>query len=110
MKTFIPLILALFFSISANSYTSTSGSNVQIQDLRTYSADFVLFKSSAARNSDNCDGQGEWIYLPQNTEAQKRIFTVLLSARVSNQPVTLFFNGCHGGGTSGWRLLEQILL
>ncbi|MGR6875117.1 hypothetical protein ACU6U9_23200 [Pseudomonas sp. HK3] len=110
MKKSLFLVTCLFFSIAVSAYTSHSGGKVNIHSLRAYSDDFVLFKSSGADNNDGCTGKDGWIQVNQNTPAEKRIFTLLLSARVSNQPVTLFFNGCSGNGTSGYRLVEQVML
>lgn len=106
------LISIFFISLIASqsvAYTSTSGGAVQITDLRVYGTDIVLFKAAEAQNLDNCNGKDAWIMVKQETEAQKRQFTVLLSARVAQQPVTLFFSGCSEGGVNGYRLLEQVL-
>ncbi|CZF86949.1 hypothetical protein [Grimontia marina] len=103
------LFLLLCFSTYSYGYTSVSGP-VKINSLRVYDSGKVLFKAPGATNKENCKGADSWIYLKQETEAQKRQFTVLLSARMSDMPVTLFFNGCSGGGQSGYRVVEQVML
>lgn len=110
MKKLIQLSILVLITTQASAYTSHSGGAVQVSSLRAYGSDYVLFKAPTSNNSDNCNAAEGWIKLEQKTEAQKRQFTLLLSARVSQQPVTLFFNGCSGGGTSGYRLVEQIML
>jgi len=112
MKYLVIFCTCFLVSGLTNAYTSTSGTVVNISSLRTYNSNMVLFKAASANNNDNCNGPEGWIQLtidPSN-EAAKRQYSVLLSARVSNTPLLLFFNGCGGGGTSGWRVLDQILM
>ncbi|MEX2964569.1 hypothetical protein [Microbulbifer sp. TYP-18] len=106
----IGFLFLLGFSSLVSAYTSVTGP-VDIKNLRVYPSNYVLFKAPDASNTvENCDVDGGWIYLQQETEAQKRQFSVLLSARMANQPVYLYFNGCSNGGTSGYRVVEQVML
>ncbi|WP_345882216.1 hypothetical protein [Shewanella algae] len=110
MRKIISTIFIFAFSACVSAYTSVSGP-VSINSLRAYNANYVLFKAPDASNAkENCSGKEGWIYLKQETEAQKRQFSMLLSARMADQKVTLFFNGCSDGGTSGYRVVEQVML
>lgn len=106
-NTFIAILLA-FTTMPALSYTSHSGGYVSISDLRAYEGDYVLFKAPSSNNDDNCDASSNWIKLSITTEAGKRQFSMLLSARMANAPVMLYYKGCSSGGSNGYRLVEQV--
>ncbi len=76
----------------SSSYTSTSGTFVNVSSLRTYNSNPVLFKAASAEHSDKCDGPEGWIQLSMdsNNEASKRQYTVLLSVRNSQHHCCYF--------------------
>ncbi len=53
----------------------------------------------------------DYISLPQDgSEGRKKQYAVLLSAYMAQDTVNLAFSGCSGGGTSGYRVIDQVWL
>ena len=104
MKSLVVILVMLFSAVNVLAYSSNSGTFVSISNIRAYEGDFVLFKAPSSKNDDGCSATSGWIQLDIKTDAQKRQFSMLLSARMANMPVMLYYNGCSGG----YRLVEQV--
>lgn len=110
MKIKLLAITSMFFSSLAFSYTSAS-KPLTVQNLRIFNDNYILFKAPGIDTSvENCSDKYGWIYLKQQTEAQTRQYSLLMSAVIAQRKVTIFLNGCSHGGNAGYPAVEQIML
>ena len=113
MKTRIAMVIASVFlstvHMEASAYDGWSGTH-QIDSIRTYPDGGVLITMANAANPSGCSST-DYISLPQDgSEGRKKQYATLLSAYMARDTVALAFTGCTGGGTTGYRVIEQVWL
>lgn len=105
----VVLFLCLVMSTVVQAYDGWSG-DYKIQSIRVYSSSEVLITMPGAANPKGCDDTTYIALLNADTEFGKRQYSALLSAYMADKNVSLAFTGCTSGGTSGWRIIEQVWL
>jgi hypothetical protein len=108
MKKAICLIV-VFMSMHVNAYDGWSGEHL-IQSVRVYPNSQVLITMTGSSNPKDCSDASYLVLNDADTESGKRQYSAILSAYAAGKNVNLALTGCSGGGTSGYRLIEQVWL
>ncbi len=61
---------------------------------------------SASINPDNC-GNTDWYFLGPDNSMQKEIYSLLLAAKKSQSPVTMYIQGCAQGRPAIMAAIEE---
>ena len=107
-RILIVVFLSSIFS-SVNAYDGWSGVH-QVDSIRMYPNGTVLIQMANANNPSGCS-ETSYLSLPQDgTDGRKKQYATLLSAYMARETVKLALTGCSNGGTSGYRVIEQVWL
>jgi hypothetical protein len=98
----LPALLAF---VTANTYAQTWGNQVTITAVQAQTNGEVFLTTSGNQNPSSCSSPS-WLMI--NDTTYKFVVATLLAAQVSGQSVALYYNGCSGGGTTGYPLVTAI--
>jgi hypothetical protein len=99
-------VLTLLALASVNAYAvGWVNTQVTIVGYWANTSGQVFLTTSGNQNPDSC---GTPQYLLINDTTYKFVVAALVAAQSTGQEVTLYYNGCSGGGTSGYPVISAI--
>lgn len=98
MKNIIYTILFLVFTSTVDSASAASGGSTgKITTIQWYEGHTgVLVKQVGMSDLGGC-GRADWYILDDNHPYFKEIYSLILSAHISSQPLSLIMDGCIQG-------------
>jgi hypothetical protein len=97
------IVLVLFLLIPIVATAGQSG-NGNLRTLQSAYGGWIFSIDATANNPETCS-KPAFKLDPSIGDSYEQIFSLLLSAYVSNKPVTIFTNGCD---TNGYNKLSMI--
>ncbi len=98
-----PVVLALVTS-SAHA-VGWSTATVTITSYHTTTSGLLFLNTSNNQNPDSCSSPGPLLI---SGDTQKFVFATVMAAQTSGQTVQLYYNGCSGGGTTGYPVITSV--
>jgi hypothetical protein len=99
----IPVVLALVTCTAHAVGWSTV--TVTITSYHTTTSGLLFLNTSNNQNPDSCSTPGSLLI---SGDTYKFVFATVMAAQTSGQTVQLYYNGCSGGGTTGYPVITSV--
>ncbi|HWZ63574.1 MAG TPA: hypothetical protein VNX02_11165 [Steroidobacteraceae bacterium] len=79
---------------------------VSITNYYTTTTGYLYLVTSPMSNPDGCSLGTTWLQVTDTT--YKFVVATVISAQATGQTVNLYYNGCSGGGTTGYPIIFAV--